>query len=70
MLILTDLQMPYMDGIELAKELKKMEKAPEFTYNLKIVLVSNEEYEDNDNLFDNIFFKPLPISQISEVYNK
>jgi len=43
MLILTDLQMPYMDGIELAKELKKMEKAPEFTYNLKIVLVSNEE---------------------------
>jgi len=59
-----------MDGIELAKELKKMEKAPDFTYNLKIVLVSNEEYQDEDKLFDNIFFKPLPISQISEVYNK
>lgn len=56
-----------MDGIELARELKKMENAPDFTFNIKIVLVSNEEYDDNDNLFDNIFFKPLPISQISEV---
>lgn len=62
--------MPYMDGLELAKELKKMEKASDFQQNLKLVLVANEEYDDHDNLFDNIFFKPLPISQISEVYKK
>lgn len=46
--VFTDLRMPQMDGIELCKELKKIE----FNCHLKIVLITAEESSIYNNLFD------------------
>lgn len=59
-----------MDGIQLARELRTLEKDESFLYELKIVLVTAEDYDNQDKLFDNVYYKPLPINNITEVYNK
>jgi len=64
------MHMPYMGGVQLARETKKLMSRGEFKIDIKSVMVAAEEYEDNEGLFEAIFFKPLPINQISEVYKK
>ncbi|MEP6948139.1 MAG: response regulator, partial [Ginsengibacter sp.] len=55
-LVLTDMQMPYMDGIELAKNVKKRYPS------LPVILLSSvgEDYsKDNSQLFNSILNKPV-----------
>ena len=55
-LVLTDMQMPYMDGIELAKNVRKQYPS------LPVILLSSvgEDYsKDNSQLFNSILNKPV-----------
>lgn len=57
--------MPHLDGIQLAKKLK--------SYNSKesyIVLVSAEEYENEENLFNEVYLKPLPLKNLKSIYGQ
>lgn len=55
-----------MGGIQLAKELRKLNIQQKFY----IVLVTAEEYEDKENIFDYIYYKPLPGSTIKMLFNE
>mmetsp|Transcript_2568 Transcript_2568/g.2205 ORF Transcript_2568/g.2205 Transcript_2568/m.2205 type:complete len:89 (+) Transcript_2568:934-1200(+) len=50
LLILTDLSMPHMNGVQLAKELKKSN----LTVKYKIVLISAEDYDNSEYVFDEV----------------
>ena len=54
-LVLTDMQMPYMDGIELAKNVRKQYPS------LPVILLSSvgEDYKDKSQLFNSILNKPV-----------
>jgi signal transduction histidine kinase/ligand-binding sensor domain-containing protein/DNA-binding response OmpR family regulator len=54
-LILTDMQMPYMDGIELAENVRKLYPS------LPVILLSSvgEDYGKNNQLFHSILNKPV-----------
>jgi len=49
-LLITDLSMPYKDGIELSKDVNALEKNQEII----TVLISAEEYSNDDNLFKEV----------------
>jgi len=58
--------MPHLDGKELAKLLRNMKSR----YIFKIILVTAEEFEDKDNLYDNVLLKPVPNYRIIQLYNE
>jgi len=60
---MTDNNMPYMDGIQLATVLRTI---PNRKFN--ITLVSADEIENEENLFNYIFEKPVPLKKIIDIY--
>jgi len=59
-----------MNGIQLATELRNLQRNKNFNQELVIVLVAAEEYDNKEGLFNELFYKPLPNMQIFQVYNK
>lgn len=49
-LLITDLSMPYKDGIELSKDVNALGKKQEII----TILISAEEYSNDDNLFKEV----------------
>lgn len=62
--VLTDLMMPRMDGLELCRELKALSEVPVFLCSGSVEEV--KEREDEFRLFDMVFSKPLDFERLSE----
>mmetsp|Transcript_6170 Transcript_6170/g.5439 ORF Transcript_6170/g.5439 Transcript_6170/m.5439 type:complete len:94 (-) Transcript_6170:129-410(-) len=61
-LILTDMHMPFMNGLEMATQIRQME----FEKLNKIVLITADEIPEN-KLFDSIIEKPLPANKLKQI---
>lgn len=67
--ILTDFQMPGIDGLELGKEIKKSGKTPSLIV-ISSITASRQEKQFFDEVFDAQLYKPIRQSQIRNVLSK
>jgi len=63
-LILTDLRMPDINGIEFAKQIRKMRKDIYIWLMTAYYLDEDLNKKENCHLFDKIFVKPVPMANL------
>jgi len=54
-----------MDGLQLATLVRQSQT---IVNRIKIVLITAEDYDNDKNLFDEVYFKPLAPKQIRNIY--
>ena len=72
--ILLDYRMPIMDGVEVAREVRKLQLNQKVPSDTRLVLITGDEEltanKETMRLFDNILVKPIERDKLMELFSK